>query len=272
MDNVAGYSQPMFYPEFCVQCQKPIEVISPKWYHLDWDYVNSRLRWHYRPDETALCVTCCLARTKDAERPVWESHLSGLMARKADTGLRDDITMFHHRTHNEHIYSRVRGVFQYDQYFAHYRGPLPDDCTLPRATIAQDGSIPLTLLHVGWDFVLEGVPAVARFSWTIDDVRREGELRIDGWSRATHPQLMRLMEGARALMQAPAVGRPRGTTDYSYEDYAQSFSDVTRSLGRPPKSLDEFVENSNLSRDTIKRDMKRWGITWRKFRDNQSAA
>lgn len=272
MATVADDAGPTFYPEYCVRCHKAIEVISPKWYRLTFDFINLRASWHYQPDESALCIACCLDTASDTERPGWSAKLGELQARKAATGLPGNVTMFHHRIHNTHVYGRIHGVFQQDHYFAHYRGPLPDDCTIPRTTIAQDGYIPLTLLYVGWDLVLEGVPAVARFTWDIIDVRREGELRIDGWSAATHPELMRLMEGARIFYEQATVGRPRGTTMHTYSDYAQAFQFVTAELGRPPKSLEEFVNLTDLKADTLKRNFKRWGMTWSAFRREQSPA
>lgn len=260
-----------FYPEYCVMCSKAIEVVTPTWYRLEWDLANLGVRWSYHPDHTALCVACSLASALESERPALETHLAWLMERKMATGLRDDVTMFHHRDNNEHVYGRVRGVFHQDLYFIHMRGALPDDCVLPRVTITADGMLPLTLLYVGWDFVLEGVPAIARFTWDITDVRKEGELRIDGWSQATHPGLMRLMEGARALMRASAVGRPRGTTDLDYDDYVASFRIAEAALGHPPKTWDEFLGTTDLSGDTFKRHLKRWGITWRAFKAAQSS-
>jgi len=271
MSNVSNLNEPMLLSEYCARCREPIEVISPLWYRLDWDYVNKRIRWDYQPDDTTLCVHCCIAGAGESEREQWKVKLSQLLHRKAKAGLRRDVTMFHHRTNNSHVYSRVRGVFQMDHYFLHYRGLLPDNCALPHFTIKQQGQPMLTLLHVGWDFTLEGVPAVVRFTWDSTDIRREGELTIDGWSEATHPQLMRLMEGARALMKQQLGGRPRGTTDHTLEDYVNALHHIEEELGGPPKSMDQFLEFNGLSRDTFKRNLKRWDTTWSKFRKDQSS-
>jgi hypothetical protein len=263
----------MLIPEYCVKCRRAIEVISPTWYRIDWDYTNLRASWHHQPDDTALCVACCLDAASDTERPEWIAKLGELQARKAATGLPGNVTMFHHRSHNTHVYGRVHGVFQFDHYFVHYRGALPGDCALPTAHLAQAGRAPfLTLLHVAFDVSLEGVPALARFTWDVNDVRREGTLQVEGWSQTTHPDTMRLMEGARIFYEQATIGRPRGATVHTYGDYAQAFQIVTAALGRPPKSLEEFVNLTDLKADTIKRNFRRWGIKWSAFRREQSAA
>lgn len=257
----------LLIPEYCVKCERAIDVISPEWYRLELDVQNRRVRWQYRPDETALCAACYLDASDEAMRSKWRVTLAALQARKAAVGLRDDVTLFHQRTQNEHVSGRVRGVFQFDLYFVHCRGPLPSDCTLPRMSIAHDGQPPfLTLLNVAFDVSLDGVPAVARYTWDARDIRREGSLRIDGWSQASHPDLMRLMEGARIFCERATVGRPWGVTVHTYEDYVDAFRDTTNELGRPPKSLEEFVTRAELSPDTLKRNLRRWGTTWSAFR------
>jgi len=70
----------------------------------------------------------------------------------------------------------------------------------------------------------------------------------------------------------PVTGRPPGSTRHTIDDYARFFIAASASLGRPPRSLDEFVQQAPepLARDTVRRNLKDWGTSWRSFREEHA--
>lgn len=258
--------------ERCAQCARAIEAISPEWYRLDFDYESRRVRSRYAPDATALCVACALETSPESERAsIRKDHHEPLLARKSIAGVPGEATLFHHRTLNRHVYGAVNGVFTFDEYFCHVRGTVPDTWTIPhRLLVPDDGTAPLTLLYVGSDVYLQGVDARVALTWDLRRPASEGRLQIDGWSALSPADLSRVMEGVRVFMRQ-AAGRPRGTTDHTMADYEAAFRDATATLGRPPRSVEEFRDATGLSSDTVKRNLRRWGTTWGTFRRAQAA-
>jgi hypothetical protein len=266
--------EPFLIPEWCARCGLAIEVCSPVWYRLDFDLANRRVQWYYDPDDSALCIACALVAARPATRPRLESKLAALVERKRLAGVPETVTMFHHRTQSNHIHGPTHGRFNFDWYFVHLRGELPNDWSTPRLSVTQDnGAPPLVLLFLGWDISLNGVPAVARYTWDATDVRREGRLHIDGWSLTRHADLMRLLEAGAIFYERATLGRPRGSTVHIYDDYVRMFQEASVKLGREPKSLPEFIEVMKLevSEDTVKRNMKQYGTTWGQFRRAQGS-
>lgn len=270
-------------PEWCRQCGQTIEVCSPTWYGLDFDLGQKRVDMRYEPDDTARCIQCALAAADATARPRVESHLAALIERKRLAGIPDSVTMFHHRGHGSQKHKATNGLFSFDWYFIHVSGPVPGEWTVPRSRITYDvDSEPIMLVFLGWDIQLEGVPAVLRYQWDGTDLRREGRLTVDGWSKVSHPDFMRLMHASRIFHEQARRGRPPGTTDHSYDDYVQAFKQVVTNLGRPPKSLREFSAVfreisdgggsavATFSEDTAKNNFKRWGTTWGDFRNKQA--
>ena len=72
------------------------------------------------------------------------------------------------------------------------------------------------------------------------------------------------------------TGRPFGSTMHTIDDYERLFMLVSVELGRPPTSLDEFVGHApafaSLAKDTIKRNLRKWGTSWGAFRCEQANA
>lgn len=259
--------------EPCQACGRPIEVTSPEWYRITFnltDPKNYRATWSYNPAGNAFCVSCQLERVDPANAPALAAQLEGLQVRKRVIGLPDDVTMFHHRTLNKHVYGAVNGVFNFDEYFCHIRGAIPQEWTIPRRLIhPDDGSEPLTLLYAGSDVHLQGVGARAFLTWDIARPTAEGQLQIGGWSQVTPSDFGRLMEGVRVFLMRQSVGRPRDTTDRTLADYERDFREVTAKLGHKPRSVDEFSEHTGIPSRTAKRNLKRWGLTWGQFKQVQ---
>lgn len=247
----------------CARCQRPIEVTSPTWCRLTWDITDDRGGLYYEPDERALCTQCQLEVVEESQREGWRELLAQLANRKEYSGIPFGVTMFHQRTVNSHVAVSVDGVFQFDLFFVLYCGQVSNDWVLPILPVQlNEGDMTMTLLFTGLDIYLEGVPAIARFSWDISMPTAEGALRIDRWRRTPHSQFMRLMEGVSALMSQMPTGRPRGTGRYAnaqefHAAYRRVLAEMHRENVRPTSRL--IADRLFLSKSAYAVYKRKWG-------------
>ena len=216
--------------EPCCRCGKVIEVISPTWYSVHQDLrdpENYRMTYSYAPDESALCVTCCLASKTPEERPAWEHFLKRLLRRKQLSKVPDQVTLFHHRDHNTHVFERTNGIHHNETYFMLSRGEASPDWRVPTMTLKpDDGTEPTVHIWVGVDVTLEGVPASDQVTWNVEHLGSgQSLMQVVGWERSTHEDLKRLMEGTRFLYEGAGLwrGRPPGKTTITREEFLELY-------------------------------------------------
>lgn len=248
----------------CHGCDRPIDAISPGWFRIEWDFANGRIAWEYDPDETAMCSACAVAAASDTERAGVLADLNAQLRRKMAARVPADVTLFRLETTNTHQWGPVGGVVQERHFFVLGTGPLPTPCEAPWVQLPEWDR---WALYLGWDMRIDGIPAVARITWDATDLSREGDLRIDGWSKATHSELMRLMETTRALRERRRSGRPHFSFFLQLEDYQRMYRDAVTALGRPPKTEGEFAKIADFRIDTFRRNRRvAWALSWSEFR------
>jgi len=97
---------------------------------------------------------------------------------------------------------------------------------------------------------------------------------IAGWSGQADTFRNQAARWWDTMGRISVTGRPPGSTRHSMNDYKRFFSEVSDALGRPPRSLDEFVAQASasaqLSRDTVKRNLNDWGTSWGSFREEHA--
>lgn len=100
------------------------------------------------------------------------------------------------------------------------------------------------------------------------------QFMIAGWSDRADAFRDRAGKWWDTMAAKPITGRPRGSTTHTMSDYVRIFALVSARLGRPPTSLDEFIQQAppaeQLAKDTVKRNLKAAGMTWGTFRRQQA--
>lgn len=263
--------QVRFEHEPCATCGAPIEAIAPSWYTLRIDQVKGdrgRVRWRYAPDETARCFRCDLeAQPPDAREARWRDLLEPLQSWKAGSNLPSSATLYHHRTANVHVHSPVNGTFQFEDFFCHVRGRVPDAWRIPRRVIApnlalNNGTEPLTLLYVGSRIRLDGVSAYIDLNWDVLRPETEGTLQVMNWLTATYPDLDRLMHGAQTFVKNLSRGRKRGGTTHTRHDVEVLLRAYVAERGNLPKRK-EFFAYAGIPKPTWDRYMRAWGTSFK---------
>lgn len=251
----------------CRNCGKPIEVISPTWYTTEWDFrdrENPRFVSSYEPDETALCIACCLGSKSPDERLAWDHHLNRLLQRKILARVPPGATLFHLRDQNTHIFERTDSVHHFDYFFmiSHHE-PQPD-WRVPRTIFRpHDGSPPTVHIVVGVDVTLEGVAAAVQVTWNAEILAPgHSTMQIVNWQRSTHEDLKRLMEGTRFLFEGAGLwrGRPPKRTTLSREVFLSQYQEALEQClreGRRPTD-NNLLMSMTISKATLTRYRKKW--------------
>lgn len=94
-------------------CEGLIGVISPTWYTISQDLRKSKksqFSHTYEPDESALCIACCLASKTQIELPAWEQFLGRLLRREELAGVLPEATFFHQRDPNTFVFERTEAI------------------------------------------------------------------------------------------------------------------------------------------------------------------
>lgn len=253
--------------ETCRNCGKPIEVISPTWYTMEWDLrdrKNPRFTYCYEPDETALCVACCLDSKLPDERREWEHHLNRLLRRKKYARVPTGATLFHHRHQNTHIFERTDAVHHTDFYFLISRHAARPDWSVPTWTFTpDDGTSPTVHIWVGVDVTLEGIDASLQVTWNVEDlVLGQSTMQVADWGRSTHEDLKRLMEGARFLYEGAGLwrGRPPKRTTLTKEEFLEQYQEARAHCLREdlPLTSNNLLIFLPISKATLTRYRKKW--------------
>lgn len=253
--------------ERCRNCGKPIEVISPTWYTTEWDFrdrENPKFVSIYEPDETALCIACCLGNKPPHERAAWEHHLNRLLHRKILARVPPGATLFHHRDQNTHVFERTNSVHHTDYFFmiSHHE-PQPD-WRVPRTIFRpHDGSPPTVQIVVGIDVTLEGVAAAVQVTWNAEYLTLDhSTMQIVDWQRSTHEDLKRLMEGTRFLFEGAGLwrGRPPKRTTLTKEEFLEQYQEARAHCLREglPLTANNLLRFLPISKATLTRYRKNW--------------
>ena len=266
-DADAGLSIIKAIAEPCRRCGKPIEVISPTWYTVNQDLrdpKNYRMTYSYTPDETALCIHCCLASKTPEERPAWERFLNRLLRRKQLAQVPAQVTLFHHIDHNSHVFERTNGIHHNETYFMLGRGEASPNWRVPTATFKpDDGSEPTVHIWIGVDVTLEGVDASVQITWNIEKLGSgQSLMQVVGWERSTHEDLKRLIEGTRFLYEGAGLwrGRPPGRTTVAREEFLELYHQAREHClqdGRSPTD-DNLLLYLPFSKSTLIRYRNKW--------------
>lgn len=260
--------------EWCRACGQTIDAISPTWFtverHLK-DPKRPRGQICYdpdNPDDPALCVPCSVAAAATDRRAAWEGFLASLVCRKQQANVPNDVTLFHHKTRNSHVFPRTQRVHQTDFYFIISRDPINPEWNVPTESFKPDnGNPPMTLIYVGADLRLDGVATSMSVTWDAEALGTgQSEMKINGWGEASHDDVMRLMDGARWLWEeaGPWRGRPRGSLDRSeamYFDMAEAILTDGEKL-----TLECLAARFSTDAKRVRSNLKHYKYEWLTFK------
>jgi len=250
--------------EHCRQCGNPIEVTSPTWYRVHRDLRRMRLSYSYAPDESALCIGCCLASKSPEERPAWERHLHRLLQRKELARVPAGATFFHHRDENAHVFERTNAVHHTDLYFMISHQEARPEWKVPAESFwPRDGAPPRVHLYVAVDVRLEGVAAKVEVTWSAETLGLgPSAMQVVDWERSTHEDLIRLMEGTRFLYEGAGLwrGRPPGRTTLTREEFLDRYRQAREQclLDGFPLTDNNLVRFLPISKATLIRYRNKW--------------
>lgn len=251
----------------CRNCGKPIEVTSPTWYTTEWDFRNREnpsFVSSYEPDETALCIACCLESKPPDERLAWDHHLNRLLQRKILARVPPGATLFHHRDQNTHVFERTNSVHHTDYFFMVSHHEARPDWRVPRTIFRpHDGSPPTVHIVVGIDLTLEGVAAAVQVTWNAENLTSgHSTMQIVNWHRSTHEDLKRLMEGTRFLFEGAGLwrGRPPKRTTLTQEEFVEQYKEARAQCLREGRPLTDnnLLRFLPISKATLIRYRKKW--------------